>query len=339
MRNYPDAWGGNSARLVIALARNYTTLITYLINCIVLGGLLLKYLIAIMLLFVVSPVVEAATKVVSTGDWSTCIYSFWMPDKLAAYGDFSYPNPILDQGGSDTAEAFMHSQSFMGFGAPAVDYHVNCMLAEPDVLLLMIGMNDAFYDNGDYVNAQNFQVYKNLMGMSFDEFAAQPFRVVIGSITPVAEEIAAAYSGQANQHSNVRIDQYNAWLKQEADNHGFLYLDMNTTMKTVPNWDTVILGADGVHPNYYTGGDAWMASQFAQAAALATQPNAIVTTNVKVNALTVQNLHVMANLTTDSLVAGSLTIGGDVAMVPEPSGFALLLTATLGSMLLWRRRS
>ena len=286
--------------------------------------------------------VQAATKVVSTGDSLTCLISADMPAALAAFGGFEYPNPILGNGGSDTAAGEINSRNWVGsetFGSPEqeVDFRTNCVVAHPDVVLLMIGTNDAFGDYGPYWNQWSLDRYKANVDDGVQSMLEAGIRVVLGSITPCNEDVAAAYRGQENTHPNARFDVYNAWLKQEADLRGCLFLDTNTAMRQLPNWDSTMFGVDGL--NYSLTGEVWMANQSAQAAELATQTDPVVITSVKVNSVTVGSLHVVANLTADSLTANSLTIGGDISAVPEPSVAVFLAMGSVGLMgYAWRRR-
>jgi hypothetical protein len=257
--------------------------------------------------------VQAARNVVSAGDSLTNVYSYSMPAALAVYGDFAYRTPIYGNGGTDTSIGGLDAIGFVGAGpagsstGPIVDLRINCIAARPDVVLLMLGVNDCHYDNGGYWNEWKWANYQTCMKEVFDTFSTQPFRTVIGSITPINEELNDAYLGIANQHANERIDQYNAWLRQEADRYGFLYLDTNAEMKKVENWDATMLGVDGLH--YSPLGANFMACQFAQAAELAIRQAPIIFTDVKVNAIKVGNVQVVANLTADSLIASSLTAG------------------------------
>jgi hypothetical protein len=282
----------------------------------------------------------AATKVVSSGDSLMCLISSDMPAALAAFGTFDYPTPILGNGGSDTAMGDITSRHWIGsesFGSPeqTVDFRTNCVKAHPDVVLLMIGANDAFGDYGTYWNQWSYDRFKANVDMGVQSIQEAGIPVVLGAITPCNEEVAAAYRGTVNTHPNARFDQYNAWLQQEADLRGCLFLDTDTMMRSVPNWQTTMLGVDGL--NYSAAGSVFMANQFAQAAELVSRSGPNVITNVKVSSLSVSSLYVTANLAADSIVAGRmLKIGGSVAAVPEPSALALMLTTFLGG-LLWLR--
>jgi lysophospholipase L1-like esterase len=215
----------------------------------------------------------AATKVVSTGDSLTCMVSSDMPAALAAVGDFEYPNPVLGNGGSDTALGGITSRQWIGSeptNGQYIDFRANSIAARPDVVLVMVGMNDAFGDYGPYWNQWSLDTYKNNIDAGLQSLAAASIDVVLATITPVNEDVAAAFRGSANTHPNQRIDQYNAWLKDEADLRGCVFLDTNAAMRQVPNWDTTLIGPDGLH--YSAAGEVFMAKLFANAAEPLTVP-------------------------------------------------------------------
>jgi lysophospholipase L1-like esterase len=287
-----------------------------------------------------------AAKIVSTGDSLTGLYSAYMPADLSVYGMYEYPNPAIGKGGSDTQYGGIGSAAFVGLrgdplGNGPVNYAANCVAASPDVVLYMLGINDCYNDqdkiSGPGNNNYNFNCYKTRIHSVFQTWAAQPFKVVIGSITPVNDPVAAIARGLDNQHANDRIDQYNAWLRQEASDFGFLYLDTAEMMELTPNWENVMLGSDGLH--YSTYGASWISEKFAQAAAILAQDNAIVSTDILVGDLNVHNLRVTGNLSATSLIADSLTIENPAQTVPEPSTLVLaLLGLTLGGAIFFRRK-
>jgi lysophospholipase L1-like esterase len=274
---------------------------------------------------------QAAANVVSTGDSLTCQISSDMPGALAAFGDFVYPDPIYGRGGSNTAMGGITSRQWIGsepMNGQLIDFRANCIAANPDVVLLMIGTNDAFGDYGPNWNQWSLDTYKANVDAGVQSLTAEGTRVVLGTITPCNEEVAAAFRGSANSHPNVRFGLYNAWLQQEADLRNCLFLDTDTTMRKVPSWDTTMFGIDGVH--YSPTGEIFMANQFAQAAELICQSDPVITAEAKINSLRVSSLHVLANLTADSIVADSLTIGGNPTAIPEPSALVLLSLLALG---------
>lgn len=285
------------------------------------------------LLFFGLPILAFAEKIVSTGDSLTGLYANYMVTSLSAFGSYTYPLPSVGLGGSNTSYGGLNSSSYL---APT-DFRTNCIQAQPDVLLFMLGINDCCWNKREQ-NEAIFQNYKNNVDLMFQTFSAQPFKMIVASMTPVNEARFSAKYGVLIQYTNTRIDQYNAWLAQESDAYGFTYLDINATMKKeVPDWsDTIVNMDDGLH--YSATGSQWIARQFAQAVDCVTQDDVRIITPVKINHLTAHTVKVTATLTAESITADTLTIGSHSSAVPEPSALALCGMGAIGFVAFARRR-
>ena len=216
-----------------------------------------------LLCFAIQTAVWAASEtVVATGDSLTCLYWSSLPQAFNNVGmTAAVPDPnVADPGSISTACGGLNSSGFIGqtvsVGTSPINYVANVKAADPDVILYMLGINDLGWDSN--VDAR-FTAYKANIGPAFDELASftnsqgQHPKVVIGSILPFDVAKNEAYWTQYYGMPFVRqfdvlstIGSWDAWLKQEANQHGFTYLDNFSLIQQVPDWQDTLLGVDGL---------------------------------------------------------------------------------------------
>jgi lysophospholipase L1-like esterase len=218
-------------------------------------------------------------RVEATGDSITCMYWSALPQAFNALGvAATVPDPVHTHAGSiNTAREGMNTSAYTGvsggWGEPSYSYVNNVSVANPSAILFMLGINDMGWDSN--IDAR-FNTYKTNVTSVFDNFAnitnsqgLHP-KVIIGSILPYNVAVEEAYL--TNTYHTPYVHQFNvmenlaawnAWLHQKADQYGFDYLDNFTAMQQISNWDTTLIGIDGLHPT--DDGVNWIASRYAGA--------------------------------------------------------------------------
>jgi lysophospholipase L1-like esterase len=230
-------------------------------------------------------------QVVATGDSITCQYWSSLPNAFNNLGvSVSVPDPnYSDPGSISTSRSGMSSSMYGGQSGATnttespINYAGNVLNANPDAILFMLGVNDLNW--GSDVDPR-FNAFKANLTPVFDNYAnftnsqGQHPKVVIGSILPFDCAINEAYWTQVYGKPMSRgydvmavIATWNAWLKQQAEQHGFVYLDNYAAIQQVPDWNTTLMGPDGLHLT--DQGSQWVASQFASAI-LVPEPSVMV---------------------------------------------------------------
>ena len=140
-------------------------------------------------------------------------------------------------------------------------YYDDEVLAEdPDVILFMLGTNDAFQSDTYF-----YDEYQQYIGGVFDKFKAHlnsrgnHAKVVVAVPTPILSDSPGDTYDLANQ----RLDTlYAPWLRTTAPAYGFHLLDLNLLIQQESGWQDWY--RDHVH--FWGTGYDWMAQQFHDAA-------------------------------------------------------------------------
>jgi hypothetical protein len=119
------------------------------------------------------------------------------------------------------------------------DYAQDVADANPDVIVFMLGTNDVFYTNG-------FQDYQTYIPEIFDHWK-NVSHVIVASVLP---------QSSGTYYNNLIDSQYNPFLKQTAADYGFEYLDVNSMLKSLPNWESYYANSTHLNSN---PGCSWLA--------------------------------------------------------------------------------
>lgn len=192
--------------------------------------------VGVVVLWAASLCLSAPLKVVTTGDSITGGYYWHMSSALKSRGvDSVVPCPVYGETnsintsrGGMTGPAYIGAIPWPGTGEQ-INYSLNVIAAEPDVIVFGIGVNDAYFDSGA---AESFAAYKQAITQvftTFHDYAQEKSGriVVIGSILPFDLQTNQAYWKQTTWNNGAldRIQQYNAWLRGQSSEFGFVYCD------------------------------------------------------------------------------------------------------------------
>ena len=130
------------------------------------------------------------------------------------------------------------------------DFAAEVVALDPDVIIFMLGTNDAHRSEPGW-----FLDYMRRISDVFDTFGAavnsrgrSPL-VIVSAVLPVlyGQDDATA------RIANTLIDYcYNPWLARQARDRGFIFVDVNTAIRRLDNWQD--LYSDNVH---LSGVDGW----------------------------------------------------------------------------------
>jgi lysophospholipase L1-like esterase len=118
-------------------------------------------------------------------------------------------------------------------------FHQDVIELQPKVVVILAGTNDIAGNTGPMTPEDT---ENNLAAMA--EMAAQNhIAVVLCSILPVYD-----YPWQPGLTPAPKIDALNAWIKDYAAKHGYVYVDYHSAMKDARDGLPPNLSHDGVHP-------------------------------------------------------------------------------------------
>ena len=188
------------------------------------------------------PTAEAASQlnVVLTGDSITNAYQHYNP--IVSPSSY-FTDTGFDIQFESAAIPGINTEQYSGHAWTAAaphDYAQDVANANPDYIVFMLGTNDLFNDNG----WEKFQTY---IPEIFGHWKNGP-KVIVASILPQIS--VAANDLQINEL-------YNPFLKQQAEDFSFSFLDTNSLLKENLNWKSYYY-IDGVHLNAYPG-YSWLA--------------------------------------------------------------------------------
>jgi hypothetical protein len=198
--------------------------------------------------FLVGSARAASIKMVATGDSMTLGYNIYYP--------MTNPQTYFADTGKDVtiqtmAYGGMKTHQYDGSGTfsypppdgPLVnhDFAQDVADAKPDYIVFMLGTNDVVGDRtGD--------VYKSHIPVIFDHWKNGP-KVFVCSVLPVPEIFADI---------NRALDEvYNPFLKEQAEQYGFSFLDVNAMFRALPDNQSLFQGPANVHLNDV--GSTWLA--------------------------------------------------------------------------------
>ncbi len=201
--------------------------------------------------------------VVSTGDSITNGYGTWRLGLALGDEDLIYTRQTAATHG-------LLSSQYVGLEAhPANgglrDYAADVLASEPDVIVFMLGTNDA-------AAGVDTATYQANITTVFDAFSTSVYPdgrapiVVVNTLVPIIKN--------GYEAANAKIaEQINPWLIAQAGQYGFTLVDVGAEIQSLPNWQN--LYNDGIHlwannaQGYY-----WMAERVAaQVATLTTDPS------------------------------------------------------------------
>lgn len=117
---------------------------------------------------------------------------------------------------------------------------------KPKVVVILAGTNDIAGNTGPMTNEE---IQDNLVSMS-ELATAAGVKVVLSSITPVSAYHAGPNQApQTTTRPLARIHAVNAWMKQYAAAHRYVYLDYFSAMTDATGVMRSELTADDLHPN------------------------------------------------------------------------------------------
>lgn len=213
------------------------------------------------------PVSAQSLRVVTAGDSLTNGYTDLIEASFAAAGvDVEVTNVAF---GGMTSEMFVGRAPWQG----RTVNHVNEVLAaDPDVILFMLGSNDAGRTTW---NVSAFDTFRTSMPVALDAFASavngrnESPVVVMGNVIPLLNDRGPV--------ANPRItDDFNPWIAARAQAYGFDLVDMHGLITSQPNWQDMY-HSDGVHlwgqldadSEWSRGGQYLMADAFRDQALIA----------------------------------------------------------------------
>jgi lysophospholipase L1-like esterase len=191
-------------------------------------------------------------RVTAAGDSLTVSYGSYLPDALDAAG--------VDAQTTVAAAGGLRARDFAGLttrkaSAPH-DYVADVLASDPDVIILLIGINDAYMDSNP---TERFNAYTAAADGILDEFTSftngrgQHPNVILSNLLPTTDPAPTGL--------NPRIDTlYNPWLEQEAAARGLTFIDANTLIVEESG------GQSPYHPDglHLTGdGYSWLADTYA----------------------------------------------------------------------------
>jgi len=118
-------------------------------------------------------------------------------------------------------------------------FHQDVINLQPEVVVILAGTNDIAGNTGPMTPEDT---ENNIAAMA--EMAAQNhIAVVLCSILPAFD-----YPWQPGLTPAPKIDALNAWIKNYASQHGYVYVDYHSAMKDARDGLPTKLSGDGVHP-------------------------------------------------------------------------------------------
>lgn len=147
----------------------------------------------------------------------------------------------------------------------ADDYVAVVEAADPDVILFMLGVNEAYADGPAVSQFSGFKLHMSGILDRFDAMTnsrGQNPYVLLGTIPPMDPVRNLAYTGYASATGcNDRIeDWYNPWIREAAAARGYALIDLWALINADP---ANLLGPDGLHFN--SAGSLAVAGAFAAA--------------------------------------------------------------------------
>ena len=155
--------------------------------------------------------------------------------------------------GGTTAMRYVGLQPDPNAGNVAHDFAADTLSHAPDVIVFLLGTNDAVHPESWFANT-----YAPLISDVFSRFQASGAKVVLVTPIPIIET--------GYEDANQRLaDLYNPWLRQQAADRGFFLLDLWSEIQALPDWE--LLYSDGFHLHAQNhAGFKWMADQVELAA-------------------------------------------------------------------------
>lgn len=235
----------------------------------------LHCLVVALLVCAAQPSLAAPLRVVATGDSQTKNYSPRLAAALAARGITADVSAVASGGATS---ATYTGQIADPHASPPVahDFVADALASDPDIVLFMLGVNDAFQNRFDQFTADISSVFDRL-ATATNSRGRRP-KVIVATNIPVLDNPTDAKYAAADA---LLDSQFNPWLKSQALEHGFALLDLNRRIQNqtgYQNW----YSDDGATPGHVHlwgtdragAGYNWMADQFARAirADMATVP-------------------------------------------------------------------
>ncbi len=118
-------------------------------------------------------------------------------------------------------------------------FHQDVVALQPKIVVILAGTNDIAGNTGPMTLEET---EANLAAMA-EIASANHIRVVICSVLPAFD-----YPWQPGLIPAPKIDAINAWIKNYAAQHGYVYVDYHTAMKDERDGLPLNLSHDGVHP-------------------------------------------------------------------------------------------
>lgn len=190
-----------------------------------------------------SPVLADTVRVAATGDSQTNGYA---PRLSAALDQIGTGNSVTKiASGGATAAVYTGQTVDLNASPPqAHNFAQEALASDPDVIVFMLGTNDALRDGVD--------AYKTSIAQVFDEFsAARNSRgrrpaVVIATEVPILDKPDDARYAAAEA---LMVNDLNPWLRSEALKHGFTFLNLHRLIQREPDWQSWY-SDDAVNPGY-----------------------------------------------------------------------------------------
>jgi lysophospholipase L1-like esterase len=216
-----------------------------------------------MLLSLVRPgTAWAEMSIVATGDSQTIEYYPYLEQALADRGIVARTARVAASG----LTAMRYAGAVALEGEPTVDYPAQVLDADPDLVLFLLGTNDAWSDTSaeswfvDYTSTVNVVMDRLLTGTNSK--GRSPV-VLVSTVLPLdLEKNQAFWDTTSNSGALQRIEGwYNPFIKTLADKPNVTVIDNWTAIQQVPDWRSELLSVDGLHLS--AAGDQWLAEQFA----------------------------------------------------------------------------
>ncbi len=214
-----------------------------------------------------STATAASLNIVATGDSITFSYFLYFPQQFAGT-PLAQNNSLAFQ---EAAAGGLNSTSYVGTinGVPTShNYAQEVIDDQPDVVLFMLGTNDACDDT---IADASFATYKEIIQQVFASWKNVP-KVIVSTILPMV----GPQWNNANQRIN---DWYNPFLIEQAQKYGFTILDNHNLIQEQPDWQS-LFWIDGVHPygiNHDDSGSKWLAGSFRDAVVSGVpEPNVLI---------------------------------------------------------------